>query len=154
MVHALTGMKWFAWMVLAGAMLAVSACDALEGKTLLAWDDPAGGVRIQVKSIDRGSATQVHLQVNRGGKEQRLVLYDKAELRVVTLLHYNDWILVLSGPYVLGGYDMKADRIEAYDSYALPFTYHTMAGFPLAEKRLADGDDPEPFNFKKRNDLP
>lgn len=154
MAHTMTSLRWLT-SVLAGCLaLGIAGCESLEGEKILSWDDPAAGIQVQVKSMLRGGSMRLHMAVTRQGKERRAVLTDSANLHLATLLRYNDWVLVLSGPYVLGGYDIASDKIVPYGSSALPFTYHTLAGYTLDQKRIAEGDDPEPFSFQQRVDRP
>lgn len=134
--------------------LALAGCDDFDGEKILGWDDAASRTQVQVKSKLHGGSMRVHMEITRDGKLARMVLNESVDLRLATLLRYNDWVLVLAGPYVLGGYDMNAGQIAPYNSGALPFTYHTYAGYPLDAKRIAEGDDPEPFNFQRRLDRP
>ena len=140
------------WILTACLALVAGGCNDFEGETILSWDDPGTHAHVEVKYKQHGSDMRIHMQVKRDGREQRLVLTDRADVHLATLLHYNDWILVLSGPYVLGGYDIVADKIVAANSAALPFTLRTASGYPVDEKRIADGDDPEPFGFVARKD--
>lgn len=135
------------------AALFLAGCG-LEGKTLVSVDDKDTGAKVAVVARSGLDQTRVHLQVVRKGKEQNLVICDKIELHDVGLLRYNDWFLVVSGPYVIGGYDADGDRIVPMNSDALPFTYRTLSGYVIAEKHLSDGEFAVPSDFVVRKDRP
>ena len=129
-----------------------TGCDSFEGQKILSWTDPDTGVRLEVSSQMYGGKTRVHMQVWRKGKSERQTIADRLELNHASLVRFNDWVLVLAGPYVLGGYDIKNDRIAAVNSDALPFTVRNISGYVVDEKKLGDGADVPPLDFKERND--
>src|SRR5678816_1258275 len=108
-------------LVAAGILLALAGCDELEGTTLLKWTDDKANTTFSVQSRIRGGKTLCDLHVNRDGKLNRMMLAEEVDIQHLVLLRYNDWLLVLSGPYVLGGYDYSAGKIVPAISDALPF---------------------------------
>ena len=139
-------------LIIAGlACLSVAGCDALEGTPVLTWTDGNSGATFTVKTQLSGDTTLYQLQVTRDDKMLREILCDHVDIRTLTLLRYNDWILVLSGPYVIGGYDYDSDAIVGLNSSKLPFTQRGNGGIEVASVELRDsGPEGEPFDFDSR----
>ena len=130
----------------------LTGCENFEGQKILSWTDPDTGVRLEVSSQLYGGKTRVHMQVWRNGKTNRQTLADRLELNHASLVRLNDWVLVLGGPYVLGGYDLKNDKIVGVNSDALPFTVRNVSGYVVDSKTIGDGADVPPLDFKERRD--
>lgn len=135
------------------SLFVLPGCNEFEGEPILQWTDKGSGADITVRSSIHGGTTRLHMEVTRGGNTKRMVLSSDVQPHLVSLLHYNDWFLVLSGDYVIGGYDAAADRIVPANSRALPFTLHSRAGYVVQQVRVAEGEDPAPFEFEPRPDV-
>lgn len=129
-----------------------AGCDTFEGEPILQWTDSESGTQITVRSNLHGGKNRIHMEVARDGATQRMVLVSDANVHLASLLRYNEWLLVLSGDYVIGGYDLSTGKIVPYNSRALPFTVRTRSGQVVQESRLSDGEDTAPFNFETRRD--
>ena len=127
-------------------------CESFEGQKILSWTDPDTGSRVEVSSQIYGGKTRINMQVWRDGKTRRQTLADRLELRHASLVRFDDWVLVLGGPYVFGGYDLKNDKIAGINSDALPFTVRNISGYVVDEKNLGDGEDVPPLEFHERAD--
>lgn len=134
------------------ALFAGPGCDALEGEAILQWADTPTNTEVVIRSALHGGKKRIHMEVTRDGASKRMVLVNDADVRLASLLRYNEWLLVLSGDYVLGGYDFENDRIVPYNSRALPFTVRTRSGDIVQQNRLEEGDGAAPFNFEHRRD--
>lgn len=130
----------------------LGGCDQMEAATTLQWEDAESNAQFKAAIRERGSRLVCDLEVTRDGRFNRLLLAEYVDVHQFTLLKYNDWLLVLSGPYVLGGYNYSKDAIVPMNSDALPFTQHTLSGYPVATLQIDDGEDQPPFNFKSRHD--
>lgn len=127
-------------------------CESFEGEKILAYKDPDTGLNVDVFSQMRGGKTRVHMEVTRDDKTRRLVIADGLQMHNASLIRFNQWLLVLAGPYVLGGYDIDGDRLVAMNSDALPFTVRGISGYVVDEKQIGTGDDAPPINFRERTD--
>lgn len=132
--------------------LLAGGCESFEGQKILSWVDPDTGARVEVSSQLYGGKTRVHMQVWRNDSSKRQILADRLELNHASLVRFNDWVLVLAGHYVLGGYDVKNDKIVGVNSDSLPFTVRNVSGYVVDEKKLGDGEDVPPIDFKERRD--
>lgn len=127
-------------------------CEDFEGQTILSGEDAPTRTQITVKSKLHGGYNRVHIEVKRDGKEIRQVIADDAQVHRALLVRYNQWFLVLSGPYVLGGYDVESGQIAPMNSRSLPFTSRTVSGYRVDEKQVAEGEDVPPDRFESRLD--
>ncbi len=138
--------------VFAGMLLAFAGCDTLEGDTLLTWKDEDANATFSVHTRVRGGTIVCDLHATRNGKLNRMMLAEEVEIHDLSLLRYNDWLLVLSGPYVLGGYDYASDKIAPAISDALPFTKHTQVGYVVANVKIGEGEDKPPARYREKVD--
>ena len=123
-----------------------------DGERIFTWNDSDSGARVEVRAQMYGGKSRVYMQVTRDGLQKRMVLASGAQIRDASLVLYNDFVLVLAGPYVIGGYQVSADKILPMNAPALPFTVRSGSGFVLDEVHLADGDNVPPPNFIERPD--
>lgn len=135
-------MRWFACILALGLLLA-GGCE-LDRKVLLRWSDPEGGAQFLVGTRDRLSGTQVFLEVTREGKTSVNIVAKNVEVHRLSLVRFNDWVLVMSGKYVVGGYDYGTRQIHGMESASLPFTKRTVAGDEVAAVKIDDGEDVAP----------
>jgi len=139
-------------LLLASFSLFSGGCDSFEGERIFTWNDSDSGARVEVRAQMYGGKSRVYMQVTRDGLQKRMVLASGAQIRDASLVLYNDFVLVLAGPYVIGGYQVSADKILPMNAPALPFTVRSGSGFVLDEVHLADGDNVPPPNFIERPD--
>ncbi len=79
------------------------------------------------------------LAVTREGKKRTERLDDYARLGTVSLLRYRQWVLVLNGRYVLGGYDFQTDKLYGQRDWdKLPFTLHGGSGTIVARSVVGE----------------
>ena len=124
----------------------------MEGTSLLSWQDKDGGVTFDVKQRTYGGKVLCDLHATRNGKLNRATIATVPAIHELSLLRYDDWLLVLRGPYVIGGYDYRSDKIVPANSGDLPFTYHTSTGSVVASKTLDEGKDEPTEEFVNRPD--
>jgi hypothetical protein len=94
----------------------------------------------------------VFLEITREGKTSIGIVAQRVTIHRLALVHFNDWLLVTSGKYVLGGYDYNTRQIVAVDSGALPFTQRTLSGEEVANVTLDEGEDVAPPGWVDRPD--
>ncbi len=119
-----------------------------EENIVLTWGESKSQLRLW--ATDRLTLAQciTMLHVKHKGKMQSVMLDDDVCFKTVRFLKYKDWILVLNGKYVLGGYHIGSGKIYGeYDWDQLPFTVWGISGKVLAQKRIDTGTSGIPCNF-------
>ena len=152
-MHRLSCSKLCVFVLASFAVFAcfLSGCGKMDGTELLRWQDPKTQTTFKVGSRQRGDNMQCYLEVQ-GAKYSSQILADRTDLHRVSMLRYDEWILVLSGPYVLGGYNYQSGKISGMNAPELPFTVHTLSGQEVAATQIDEGTDSPPFNFQERRD--
>ncbi len=135
-----------------GTLMLSGGCDQLRGVIPVFWQDGATSTIFTARVHEEGEGMTCELEVARDGTTKREVLAKGADIRVLTMWRYKEWLLVCSGPYVLGGYDYDTRDIEVMNSPDLPFTVHRISGDPVTTKRIKSGEDKPPPGFEERGD--
>ena len=107
-------------------------------KLLIEWTDSSNGLVFRV--TERPGAmvhTFTRLYVERNGHVESKQIDDDARFGTLSLVRYEDWLLVLSDDEVWAAYNYSNSRMlgeQEYDS--LPFTIRRSKGQVMARRRI------------------
>ena len=125
--------------LLSFALLLTAGCsrDTYNGEELLIeWHDAADGATFRV--TERPGVlvhTYTRLYVERGGRVDAKQIDDDARFGTLSLVRYENWLLVLSDDEVWAGYDYANRRIVGEHYYEqLPFTIRQSEGEVVASR--------------------
>jgi hypothetical protein len=107
-----------------------SCSDPFSGEaTILGWRDDATGINYRVTTRPVGIKTNSKLYVESPTLHQAKEIDDDAMWGTVSLLKYDNWILVLDDAFVLAGYDQTSRTLYGENEWShLPFTVRKRAG--------------------------
>ena len=103
---------------------------------LIQWTDTNTGL---IFRVTERSGVMVHtftrLYVERDGNVDSKQIDDDARFGTISLVRYQNWLLVLSGEEVWAGYNYNDSRISGEHEYdSLPFTIRKSKGEVVASK--------------------
>jgi hypothetical protein len=118
---------------------------------LIEWHDPASKMTFRVTERPGVMVhTFTRLYVEREGRIESAQIDDDASFGTLSLVRYENWLLVLSNNEVWAGYDYNSSRIVGEHQYEyLPFTIRKSKGEVVASKWIhwANGS-PSSFPYR------
>ena len=107
-----------------------AGCDPYpKDRTVLEWHDTARPLQITV--VERFLAADIvyEMRVVDKGNDRVVVLGDKMVPKAMSIVEYREWLLVLKGDYVIGGYSTLTGQIGGIaESAIFPFTVRVGGG--------------------------
>lgn len=130
------------WYLLAAATsvgLITLALFLLSDRTTLEWvsGDRSVSVRVTATSPDFIGRSKSHLEVTHHAVTRSVQLDDDAHLGFVSIVSYQDWILIAADDMILGGFNLRTDQILGENQWrGLPFTVWQGGGLVLNSGRF------------------